>query len=293
MLTLQTMTQNVYARLQTTQGNCGSIMPPSEILRLMNEEWVSIASDWMAKDPDLFKRSLSVTLVKDVPYALPAGCEIIDALYDGGGAPLPRISRGFGKGEASKVGYERTGTAITLKGMGQLALTLVWSEPFGRLHYGVFGSVDAGVPALAETPEAGETSGDDGYYTGLVLAIDSGPGAGQSAPITGYAGATRAVGLAAPFAVPPDATSGYAIMPPIPDRLLSVLELGAIARMPLEEWAARADANGEFSSRRRDLAQWIVRRASEMQGVAQTLSGAINNDPVWGELRPERWRLMP
>ncbi len=56
----------------------------------------------------------------------------------------------------------------------------------------------------------------DGFYTGFMVAIIDGQGAGQSRRVTSYNGPTRTLSIAPDWSTPPDQSSVFAMCPMLP-----------------------------------------------------------------------------
>lgn len=84
---------------------------------------------------------------------------------------------------------------------GGLGVTALAADLTGTAQAGAAGSI---------TLAAGASAVDD-FYKGMVLETTGGAGSGQTRPIVGYNGTTKAATVSPNWAVTPDGTTGYAV----------------------------------------------------------------------------------
>ncbi len=200
-------------------------------------------------------------------------------------------------------GYRQFRSSILLKGSGAGA-TPPESNPFLRAASlaetitaaAVTGTAQAGA-ASTITLAAGASATND-IYTGMVIAITSGTGSGQSGVIVAYNGSTKVATVAAPWAVTPNNTSVYSIAANVQYRPGAVLPTISIyrwhhhqdgANSKLEKMIAAA-GNAVYRLGARGIAKLEVDFRAQLTA---SVDGSRPADPVLQTTRAPAWVNAP
>jgi hypothetical protein len=116
------------------------------------------------------------------------------------------------------------GTALA----GHIRLWFIRTLP--KLHYGTAVAAAAGTITFSATPTIGVLQNEHDIYSGSLVGIFSGLGAGQVRRVLNYDATTRVATLDDNWLVTPNTSSEYSIISPIPEQMQELIPLGGAIR---------------------------------------------------------------